>query len=146
MYKTTEECRAKVKAYQQSKEGKAKIKAYRESKKCKDRLKEYRLTDKYQASIKKYQKTDKCKKGLKKYQQSGKGIESSKRTWRKKVYGKLVKYIDKYTDDDPEDIFDEDDTVQVLRQKFKEKYGMVIYGKYISKSKKYIEVHAIQKT
>ena len=51
---------------------------------------------------------------------------------RQKIYNKLVSYINKYTDDDENDLFDDEDDVAELRKKFKNKYGLKIYKKYIA--------------
>ena len=67
-----------------------------------------------------------------KYQASSEHYKKYRRMkWRENIYKKLVKYINKHTDDDENDIFDEDDDVATLRKKFQEKYGLKIYKKYI---------------
>lgn len=52
--------------------------------------------------------------------------------WRNIIYKKIEEYIDEYTNDNINDIFDDNDDVATLRRKFKEYYSREIYFKHIS--------------
>lgn len=116
-YKTTEEYRAKVRAYQQSDKGKERLKKYKEDGKM------AQASDRYRKSFRGRQK-------VKEYFNSKEGKEYLRQAYKLKIYRKLKKYIIQYTDDNYKDILDKKLTPSELRQQFKNKYGLKVYKQF----------------
>ena len=78
-------------------------------------------------------RAEEIKETVRNYQRSDKYREYRRLLNKKNAYNKMKNYIDKYTDDNIEDIVEFDrHTVKDMRTVFKNKYGNAIYLKYIS--------------
>ena len=79
-------------------------------------------------------RAEEIKETVRNYQRSDKYREYRRLLNKKNAYNKMKNYINKYTDDNIEDIIEFDrHTVKDMRTVFKNKYGNTVYLKYISK-------------